>query len=95
MRATDVYTLTPVAPYLTNSTITSAIAGLRMLLSDTPYRDLSAETCLQDGPFVLKKFFDIPELGKWECLLVLVSYGVAVRVGYWLVLVWHSHSKRK
>ena len=95
MRTNDIYTLTPVAPYLTDKIINQATAGLRMLLADTPYSNLTAQTCMQDGPFILYKYFSIPELGKWECLAVLVSYGIAVRIGYWMILVWHSRRKQQ
>ena len=95
MLAGQAYSLTPLAPYVTPDVSEKAFNGLRLLLTDTPYSNITTATCLQDGPLYINKVFAITELTKWECALVLLCYGLAVRFIYYLLLVRFTKSKQK
>ncbi|CAI7742275.1 unnamed protein product [Closterium sp. NIES-54] len=78
---------TPLQPYVNATTMNKAFLGMRSLLAGTPYSNISAGTCLQDGQQLMTTLVGQPDLNMWMNLLVLLGFGLLIRFITFLLLV--------
>ncbi|GJP46570.1 hypothetical protein CLOM_g5840 [Closterium sp. NIES-68] len=87
MQAGNMFLNTPLQPYVNETTMNKAFLGMRTLLAGTPYKNISATTCLQDGQQLMVTLVGQPDLNMWLNLLVLLGFGLLIRFITFLLLV--------
>ncbi|KMZ57915.1 ABC transporter G family member [Zostera marina] len=70
------------------------VALLGDMASTLGIGEITANTCLITGPDILRQQ-DITQLGKWECLLVTVAFGIFFRILFYCALLLGARNKRK
>ncbi|GJP46571.1 hypothetical protein CLOM_g5841 [Closterium sp. NIES-68] len=92
--AGDIFSATPLSVLVSRAQVNQSLAVLRPALAQSPFADISVDTCLQTGPQLLVYSLGLTQLSKWECVAVLLGMGCVLRLLHWLLLVRLSRTKR-
>ncbi|CAI5970078.1 unnamed protein product [Closterium sp. NIES-64] len=91
----QIFTVKPFNEYLNATKAKSAMDVFVPMLATNATQGLNESSCILYGPRIAHGFLEINQLGKWECMAVLLGLALFIRVCYFFVLCSISKEKRK
>ncbi|KAJ3677327.1 hypothetical protein LUZ60_003051 [Juncus effusus] len=89
VRGVQMFDNTPIEPYPYDIK-----ANLLVNISKLIGTNLTSDTCITTGPDLLEQY-SVNDLGRWDCIWVLIGWGFVFRMMFYFVLLWGSKNKRK